>query len=98
MLSQSRLTISDDTSTTHMATAEKTPSVCILGGGYVGRFAPYWELSGQINPINVVYHKMQCYVFNAECVYPLKEDELATCILNISADAVWNNVKPLLFH
>mgnify|MGYP002000195472 FL=1 len=98
LLSQSRLTISDFTRTTHMISAEETPSVCILGGGYVGRFVPYPELSGQINPINVVYHKMQCYVRNAECIYPLKEDEPAPCISNISADAVWNNVKPLLFH
>ena len=45
-------------------------------------------ISGQINPINVVYHKMQCYVCNAECVYPLKEDEPTPCISNISADAV----------
>ena len=98
LLSQSRLTISDDTRTTHMASEEETPSVCILGGGYVGRFVPYPELSGQINPINVVYNKMQCYVCNAECVYPLKEDELATGISNISTDAIWNKVKPLLFH
>ena len=72
LLNQSRLTISDNTRTTHMASAEETPSVCILGEGYVGRFAPYPELSGQINPINVVYHKMQCYVYNTECEYPLK--------------------------
>ena len=31
LLSQSRLTISDDTRTTHMASAEETPSVCFLG-------------------------------------------------------------------
>ena len=98
LLSQSRLAISDDTRTTHIAASEETPSVCILGGGYFGVFVPYPKLSGQINPINVVYHKMQCYVCNAECVYPLKEDEPTPCISNISADAVWSNVKPLLIH
>ena len=46
LLSQNRLTISHDTRTTHMASAEETPSVCILGGGYVGLFVPYPELSG----------------------------------------------------
>ena len=50
LLSQSRLTISDDTCTIHMASAEETPSVCILGGGYVGRFVPYPLISGHINP------------------------------------------------
>ena len=72
LLSQSRLAISDNTRTTHIAASEETPSVCILGGGYFGGFVPYPKLSGQINPINVVYHKMQCYVCNTECVYPLK--------------------------
>ncbi len=72
LLSQSRLAISDDTHTTHIAASEETQSVCILGGGYFGGFVPYPKLSGQINPINVVYHKMQCYVCNTECVYPLK--------------------------
>jgi len=57
LLSQSRLTISDNTRTTHMASAEEIPSVCILGRRYVGRFVPYTELSGQINPINVVFTK-----------------------------------------
>tara|TARA_B100001013_G_scaffold276970_1_gene177228 strand:- start:75 stop:305 length:231 start_codon:yes stop_codon:yes gene_type:complete len=69
-----------------MASTEETPSVCIfLGGGYVGRFVPFPGLSGQINPINVVYHKMQCHVCNAECVYPLKEDGHAPHAFQTSA-------------
>ena len=72
LLSQSRLAISDDTRTTHIAASEETPSVCISGGGYFGGFVPYPKLSGQINPLNVVCHKIQCYVCNTECVYPLK--------------------------
>jgi len=40
---------------------------------------PYPKSPGQINPISVVYHKMQCYVCNAEFVYLLKkEDEPAS--------------------
>ena len=72
LLSQSRLAISDNTSTTHIVASEVAPSVCILGGEYFGGFVPYSKLSGQIYPINVVYHKMLCYVCNAECEYPLK--------------------------
>ena len=72
LLSQSRLAISDNTRTTHIAASEETPSVCILGGWHFGGFVPYPKLSGQINPLNVVCHKIQCYVCNTECVYPLK--------------------------
>ena len=96
LLSQSRMTISDDTRTTHMTSAEETSSACILGRGYVERFVPFPGLSGQINPINVVYHKIPCYGCNWECVYTIKERESAPCIANVSVDTVWEKVKPLL--
>ena len=98
LLSQSRLAISDDTRTTHIASAVRTPSVCILGGGHFGCFIPYPELSGQTNRLKVVYHKMPCYGYNLECVNLINKGEPASCISNISVGAVWNEVKSLLSH
>ena len=96
LLVKSQLLISNETGTAHIAHAVGTPTVCILGGGHFGRFAPYPELSGKINNLNVVYHKMPCYGCDWECVYHIKEEEPAPCISNISVDAVWNEVKLLL--
>ena len=96
LLVKSQILISNETGTAHIANAVGTPTVCILGGGHFGRFAPYPELSGKINNLNVVYHKMPCYGCDWECVYHIKEEEPAPCISNISVDAVWNEVKLLL--
>ncbi len=96
LLSQSQLAISNDSGAAHISAAIGTPTVCILGGGHFGRFVPYPELPGHTNHLEVVYHKMSCYGCNWECVYTIKEGESAPCITNVSVDAVWEKVKPLI--
>jgi len=96
LLVKSQILISNETGTAHIGTAVGTPTVCIIGGGHFGRFAPYPELSGGINSLKVVYHKMPCYGCDWKCVYHINEEEPAPCISNISVDAVWNEVKLLL--
>jgi len=96
LLAKSQILISNDTGTVHIAHAVGTPTVCILGGGHFGRFAPYPELSGKPSRLKVVYHKMPCYGCDWKCVYHIKDEEPAPCISNISVDAVWNEVMLLL--
>ena len=96
LLAKSQILISNETGTAHIANAVGTPTVCILGGGHFGRFVPYPELSGKINNLKVVYHKMPCYGCDWKCVYHIKDEDPAPCISNISVDAVWNEVKILL--
>jgi len=96
LLVKSQILISNETGTAHIANAVGTPTICILGGGHFGRFAPYPELSGKTSSLKVVYHKMPCYGCDWKCVFHIKEGEPAPCISNISVDAVWNEVKPLL--
>ena len=96
LLVKSQILIGNETGTAHIANAVGTPTICILGGGHFGRFAPYPELSGKTSRLKVVYHKMPCYGCDWKCVYHIKEGEPAPCISNISVDAVWNEVKLLL--
>ena len=96
LLVKSQILISNETGTAHIANAVGTPTVCILGGGHFGRFMTYPELSGQTNHLKIVFHEMTCYGCNWKCIYPLKKNEPAPCITNISVDSVWNEVKPLL--
>ena len=96
LLAKSQILISNETGTAHIANAVGTPTVCILGGGHFGRFVPYPELSGKINNLKVVYHKMPCYGCDWKCVYHIKDEDPAPCISNISVNAVWNEVKILL--
>jgi ADP-heptose:LPS heptosyltransferase len=96
LLSQSRLTISNDTGAVFLSSAVGTLSVCILGGGHFGRFVPYPDLPGQTNHLKTVYHKMPCYGCNWHCVYPIKEGESAPCVANVSVDTVWEEVEKII--
>jgi ADP-heptose:LPS heptosyltransferase len=98
LLSQSRLTISNDTGSVFLSSAVGTLSVCILGGGHFGRFAPYPDLPGQTNHLKTVYHKMPCYGCNWVCIFPIIEGEPTPCISKISVDAVWKQVRPLVIN
>ncbi len=96
LLSKSQLLICNETGSAHTAAAVGTPTVCILGGGHFERFMPYPDLPGQSSKLKAVYRKMPCYGCNWECVYPLKDDEAAPCISNISVDAVWKEVEKII--
>ena len=98
LLSQSRLTISNDTGVVYLSSAVGTSSVCIVGGGHFGRFVPYPDFPGQSNHLKTVYYSMPCYGCNWVCVFPVKKGEPTPCIENISVDAVWETVRPLLIN
>ena len=96
LLGKSHLVISNETGTAHISAAVRTPTVCILGGGHFNRFAPYPDLPGKNTFLKPIFNKMLCYNCNWECVYPIKKDEPAQCIQNVSVDAVWNEVEKII--
>ena len=96
LLKHSKFLVSNDTSAVHIAVAVNTPVICILGGAYYGRFLPYPELPEKQIILETVSYSMPCYGCNGDCIYPLKKNEPAPCITNISVDAVWEKIKPLL--
>ena len=96
LLKYSKFLVSGETSAVHIAAAVKTPVICVLGGAYFGRFLPYPELAGQEIVLETVSYPMSCYGCNAKCVYPLQINEPPPCVSNISVDAVWEKVVPLL--
>ena len=96
LLKHSKFLVSNDTSAVHIAVAVKTSVICILGGAYYGRFLPYPELPEKQFTLETVSYSMPCYGCNGDCIYPLKKNEPAPCVANISVDAVWEIVKPLL--
>jgi ADP-heptose:LPS heptosyltransferase len=98
LLKCSRFVVSSETSAVHIAVAVNTPVICILGGAYFGRFLPYLELPKQRIVLETVSYSMPCYGCNGECIYPLKKNESAPCITNVSVDAVWEKVRPLLIN
>ena len=96
LLKYAKFVVSGETSAVVIAAAVETPVICVLGGAYFGRFFPYPELTGQEIVLETVSYPMSCYGCNAKCVYPLKTNEPAPCLSNISVDAVWEKVVPFL--
>ena len=96
LLKHSKFLVSNDTSAVHIAVTVKTSVICILGGAYYGRFLPYPELPEKQFTLETVSYSMPCYGCNGDCIYPLKKNEPAPCVANISVDAVWKKVKSLL--
>ena len=96
LLKYAKFVVSGETSAVYIAAAIETPVICVLGGAYFGRFLPYPELTGQEIVLETVSYPMSCYGCNAKCVYPLQTNEPPPCVSNISVDAVWEKVVPLL--
>jgi ADP-heptose:LPS heptosyltransferase len=95
IVASAQLFIGNETSTSHIAAAVNTPSVCILGGGHFARFMPY-DLKQEWNWPHAVYHKMDCFNCNWQCVYPLENNQTWRCIARVPVEPVINLVKELL--
>ena len=59
------LVVANDTGPLHVAIAVGTATVCVLGGGQFGRFAPY----GDANRHKFVFKEMDCFGCGWDCVY-----------------------------
>ena len=80
---KSLMYVGNDSGLVHIAMAVGIPTVCIIGGGHLGRFYPYGDEKMHIP----VYYKMPCFGCNWKCIYP----EIR-CINNINVDNVIKNI------
>ncbi|MDB5005970.1 MAG: lipopolysaccharide core biosynthesis protein [Mucilaginibacter sp.] len=94
IIGNAALVIANETSAIHIAAATQTKSVCILGGGHFGRFAPYPVYFA--NKPLCVYEKMDCYYCNWNCKFLTRENEPHPCIGCVGLEAVWQSVRQLL--
>jgi ADP-heptose:LPS heptosyltransferase len=91
LIASVNLVISNETSAVHIAAATQTPSVCILGGGHFGRFAPYPQQM-DYKP-TCVYNKMECFNCNWNCIFETLPNEPYPCIGILSVENVWAMVQ-----
>lgn len=94
LIGSAKLIVSNETSAIHIAAATKTKAICVLGGGHFGRFAPYPEYLWQA-PF-CVYHKMDCFNCNWNCIYETAGTEPYPCISAVTVDAVWAEIQQQL--
>jgi ADP-heptose:LPS heptosyltransferase len=94
LIGTASLVISNETSAVHIAAATQTPAICILGGGHFGRFAPYPDHI-TFKPV-CVYHKMECFNCNWNCIYETEPSAPYPCVGNVSVEQVWTVAESIL--
>jgi ADP-heptose:LPS heptosyltransferase len=91
LIQEAELVVSNDSAAVHLAVALGIPSVCILGGGIVGRYLPY-----PIDPARIVAdptpvslpEPMACFNCGWMCQYDLGPDDPAPCVERVERKAV----------
>ncbi len=89
------LLISNESSGIHISTAFNIPTICILGGGHFGRFAPYSYIF-DVNDNISIFNQMDCFGCNWQCVYKIEKNKAFPCIHSISIKKVWDSVIDIL--
>jgi ADP-heptose:LPS heptosyltransferase len=79
--------IGNETGPLHLAVAMGIPTLCIIGGGHLGRFYPY----GDLNRHRMVYKKMECFNCNWKCIH-----ESIRCIQEITVEDVWSHTQRMV--
>lgn len=97
VINDASMVIANDTSAIHIAAAVSTPSICILGGGHYGRFLPYKIEIETDRPLPMaVFHKMDCFCCNWQCMFDVPAGASMPCIDKITVEDVWDAVKKTL--
>ena len=99
VIKQAKFVITNETSSSHIAVAVKTPSVCILAGAHYGRFQPYIvenmkdEEKKQLPKIANYF--MDCYYCDHICKYISDKKTTYPCIAKISPQLVIEKIKEI---
>ena len=97
VLAGAEVLIGNETSAIHIAAAVGTRSVCLLGGGHYGRFAPYQPEVLDDRPLPVAaMHNMACFGCDWKCVFHPPKGEPVPCIERISVQDAWEAVHSAL--
>lgn len=91
IIRSSRLVVTNDTSSVHLAVALKVPSLCIVGGGNFGMFSDY----GYEDINRWVYEKSPCFGDNWRCGASLR-DGMSPCVAAVKLEKVLEELENLL--
>jgi ADP-heptose:LPS heptosyltransferase len=89
ILRNAQLLVANDSAAVHIATATKTPTVCILGGGHFGRFLPYAPENNQCICSSIaVFNQMSCYGCNWRCEFVSIHNSRVPCVEFVDAEKI----------
>lgn len=91
-----RLLVGNDSSAVHIASAIATPAICIVSGIHFGRFVPYRIEQETLRPMPVaVFHQLECYGCNLQCVKTSGTAGSGECLDLISVEDVCKQLPDL---
>ena len=94
LIKNSLIVLASDTSSVHIAVAEKTPSLCIAGGGFFGMFSEY----GYKDINRWVYKELPCFGDNWHCSLKVKMGEPVPCIAAVKVENVLRELESFLLY
>lgn len=97
LFANASLVVANESGPFHVAAASGVPTLCILGGGRFGWCAPYDApvADGGSLPSSV-WHEMDCYKCDWQCIHHPAEGEPAPCIANVEVERVASEALALL--
>lgn len=96
LISNAKILVGNETSCVHIATAVKTPSICITGGGHFGRFVPYPQELETSYTTKSVFYSMPCFNCDWNCIYKVSKQARVPCIEQVSVAQVWSKVEKMI--
>jgi ADP-heptose:LPS heptosyltransferase len=90
-----KLVVANDSAPVHIAAALGRPSVCVLGGGHYGRFAPYPERPVAAAAPACVSVRMDCFGCNWHCIIPHDPRGPVPCVLAVEESAVLDAARTI---
>ncbi len=89
------LVLGNDSGAVHLAAAQGTPSVSVLGGGQFGRFQPWPFHQGGPAPESV-WKEMSCFGCDWRCIYQRADRAPFRCVEEIAVEDVLRRVDSIL--
>lgn len=87
LVRRAQLLVGNETAAVHIAAAVGTPSVCVLGGGHMGRFLPYPAHTSTAPP-QAVHVTMDCFGCDWACHRPHAAGQAVPCVAAVDVEAV----------
>jgi ADP-heptose:LPS heptosyltransferase len=87
LIASAGMVICNDSSAYHIAMALSRKTICFLGGGHYGWFAPYPQPAGAADNARVLSVPMDCFWCNWHCRFPRSVDGAVRCVGAISVES-----------
>jgi hypothetical protein len=95
-IGRSRLVICNESAAYHIAMSLGTKSICMLGGGHFGRFAPYPASASRDAITRTLSLEMDCFGCNWVCKFPKERRGPVRCIDDIPVELAERSAAALL--